>query len=671
VQNGVTRTLATALLAAAILGAKATDVSSEPTTLPGRSWEQCQGSDQAWVRRAILALTGRRSWSQAEVNAYEDVAREGAPSGHDASRPGATLSPGRRRVAEALMASDDFRLRWSDFLMDALHVVRREDKSQKNCYGSPAAAAVDDGSLARWVREHDATDKTPPVAGFKMRELLSSALELDDLSVVYRAHMFAMMSRPIYGANLDAVGRERSRRQDFAGVFDSVYVHRDLVCLACHNSEYSKTFDRDPEKSRAWPTPGLFERALFGSSSGRHASSEEAEKGTDFLRAHSMLRYEGVVDAKDKASPYGWDEKSCGGFGRPTTDPLLHVDTYFGAVQGDHASVWDLEASLHRGVDSLAAHGLVLGADGTIADADAAFAYLVAENIVDKVWAEVMGRGLTIANYFPRNRVQRDTLKSLTDRFVARHFSLKTLLLDIVSQPSFNLSPPSARCGDGPYPIPNLFDPWTISSDDPRLRGNGVGDGVFAISSRPLARSLHRAMQWPELPDYPTPATFEVAIGFFIKDADPGYRGLDFQGRLAWEGAYGACAPPTRGDAPDFIARLVELARATEGATVGDAVLALKDRLLGEPSVDPAGEEPLLEALLGDRLSSRELSGLDARLRKVCGVFVSSPQFMLAGTVPGDTRVVPKLTPPEHSYEASKGSLESLLSRTPAGNPEK
>jgi len=617
------------------------------------AWSACQASEQAWVRRAFLALTGRRAWGQAEVNAYEDLARGELPQGltGQSARPevfarfGATLSPGRRRVATALMLTDDYRLRWSDFLMDALHVVRIEDKSQKACYGDPSPSAFDDGSLAAWVKGHQATDvPSSHPARFTMHDLLSSALVSDDLSVVYRAHLFAMMARPMFGANLDATGRERSRRQDFGGIFDAVYIHRDLVCLGCHNSETSKTYDADPRKNRAWPVPGLFERALFGTSNG-----------------HSMLRVDGVVNEEDGTAPYGWDERSCGGFARPTADPLLHVDTYFASLRGDHASIWDLEAALHRGVDGLAAHGLRVEPDGSITDPDEAFAYLVAENIVDKVWSEIMGSGLTIANYFPRNSVERDTLKALTDDLIASHFSLRTLLSDILAHPAFNLLPPSAGCGGKPYAFPNLASPWTVSDQDPGKRGNSLGDALSPISARPLARSLHRAMEWPPLPEYPAPATFEQSLGFFLKDADSGTRGLGFQGRLAWETMYGACAPQSP---HDFVARVVDAAAGDQAATVADAVIALKDRLLGDPHLDPVDEVPTLEALVGGSLASRHLDGLEAKLRSVCGVFVSTPQFWLVGAVAPDSRIVPRLTPPEHSYAASMSNAVVLLRTT-------
>ena len=633
---------------------------------PVHTGEDCQSSDQAWIRRAIVAIGGRRAWGQAEINAYEDVVKGvRLASGEDPQKPapvGKDLDPARLLVANAMMAEDAYRERWSDFVMDALHTVRIETKSQEACYGPPSSTAVDDGAIAKWVRDNDSTAQTPPLPGFTMGDLLSSALQLDDLSVVYRGHLFAMMSLPIEGANVDFLAMERIRRQDFGAVFDSAYIHRDVVCLSCHNSELSVTHDDDPLKNRAWPVPGLFELSLFGSSNGKHSPDELSTKGPDDLRAHSMLRVADVVG--NGMLPYGWAGQ-CGSFTVPQAPDPLNIDTYFGSIKstaadptkGLRASVWDLEASLHRGVDLLAAHGLTRLPGDELADPDEAFAYLVAENIVEKAWDEILGTRLTIANYFARTAVQRDVLQALTDHFVAKHFSLKTLIFDILAHPAFNLKAPDEGCGLADYELPNLFDPWTKSDNDPLKRGNSPADGVFALSARPLVRSLHKAMEWPARPEFPgddDETSFQSAVGLFLKDADPGYRGLDFQGRLTWEATYGGC-PNLSGT--DFINKIVARAGDVPDATLGDGVLALKDRLLGEPAIEPTVEKPALEALLGAPLGSTNLGDLDAKLRTVCGVLVSTPQLMLGGIPPKDTRAVPKLTPADTTYQGTCGYL--------------
>ena len=643
---------------------------------PPRAWTECQASDQAWVRRAVLALDGRRTWGQAEVNALEDAIkalRAADPEAAATPTAGGDMETPKRLVARALMRESAFRERWSDFLLEALRINRIEGKSQESCYGPPNPNAIDDGSIAAYVRDNDSSSSAPPLHDFTMGQLLSSAIELDDLSVVYRANLFAMMHLPIGGANVGPEAMERIRRQNFGAVFSTTYIHRDLVCLDCHNSEYAVTYSPDPAHNRHWPVPGLFEAALYGSSDGRHPPEEAAEKGPDDLRAYSVFRYADVVTDAGGQRPWGW-AATCGRFQEPAIDDPLGIDAFFGSVRstpaapkrGVRASVWDLERALRRGVDRLAAHGLTRGADDTLEDADEALAYVVAENIVEKVWEEVMGHRLTLANYFPRTRIQRDVLMSLTERFVATHFSLKALLLDIVAHPAFNLKAPEEGCGAAPYELPNLFDPWTVVEADPGKRGNSPADAIHAISSRPLARSLHKAMRWPTVVEYPhseDQEAFEVAIGFFIKDGDPGFRGLDFQGRLTWESAYGACADLTFGS--DFVAQIVEAAQAESGATLESAILALKDRLVGEPSIDVA-ERAELEALVGP-LSAVGAAGLDQKLRAVCGVLVSSPQFMLGGIAPRDTREVPALTPAEISYDGTCAALSEALWSQGAG----
>jgi hypothetical protein len=623
----------------------------------GHEWTECQASDQAWVRRAIVALNGRKPWGQGEVKAFADMMAAIRQADLDAPPTGENLAPAREIVAQILMQEDAFRQRWGDFFRDALRVVRIETKSMRNCYGSPNVSMSDGGMLAAWVRDHDAIANDPPMPDFTMHELLDSALVLDDLSPVYRAHLFAMMSKPYIAANVGPLELERARRQNFGSVFERAYLHRDRVCLLCHNSEFAVTFDVDPTKNRHWPVPGLFERALYGASHALHPPEEAMTKGSDELRALSMLRHDGVVDPNG-TSPYGWNGDACGKFRAPAEDDPLGVDTYFGSIRstmneptrGLRASVWDLESALHRGVDRLAEHGLQRLSGDELADPDEAFAYLVAQNVVDQVWAEIMGQRLTIANYFPRTQIQRDILHRLTERFVASHFALKTLLFDILAHPLFNLKAPEEGCGLSAYEVPRILNPWSDAEQDANQRDNSPGDGVFALSPRPLRRSLHRALEWPDYDDYPLPGSeqvFQAAIGFFLKDAEPGFRGLDFQGRLSWEARYGACEALGPND---FITKIVTLAQATPGTTLGDVVIAVKDRLVGEPWIENTREKPLLVSLLASSLDDDKLTFLDVRARIYCGVLVSSPQFLLGGLVPRDTEQLPKLNLPQTSY---------------------
>jgi hypothetical protein len=343
-----------------------------------------------------------------------------------------------------------------------------------------------------------------------------------------------------------------------------------------------------------------------------------------------MFRVSGVVHEAGRA-PFGWDGGRCGTFERPSTDDPLGVDTYFGSVRGRRASVWDLESSLGRGVEALA---LTSGAGerANTNDPDAAFAYLVGLDIVEKVWVEIVGTNLTIAHHFPRTSVQRDVLQNLTDAFVGSRFSLKGLLLDIVTHPVFNLLSPSAGC-QAPYPLPRVFDAWTDVEALPEMRGNSLGDAVFPLSPRLLRRSLHRALGWPAYPEYPEAGTSEeslqLALGFALRNGEPGQRSLDFQGRLAWEATYGACMPL---GPDDFVASLAKTASNSPGSTVRDAFVALKERLLGSSAVSEL-ERARVEALIGVSLDSPVSLDLEGKLRMLCGVLIATPQFQLGGVV--------------------------------------
>src|SRR5690606_244172 len=262
-----------------------------------------------------------------------------------------------------------YRERWSDFVMDALRVARTGAKSLEQCYGSPSSLGFDGGALAAYVREHEATNADPPTPGFTMHELMRSALELDDISVIYRTHLFAMMSRQLTG-NASELEIELARRNDYGMAFEAAYTNRAQECLPCHNSEFSVT-------TSFWPVPGSFERELFGSASGVPASAGVS----GLVRSRSMFRVLGVVSPTGRA-PFGWDGTRCGAFEVPTQDDPLGVDTRFGSVRGQRASVWDLERALKRGFEMLAAQGL---ASGVTNDPDRAFATLVALSIVEKV----------------------------------------------------------------------------------------------------------------------------------------------------------------------------------------------------------------------------------------------------------------------------------------------
>ncbi|HEU5061424.1 MAG TPA: hypothetical protein VFU21_33090 [Kofleriaceae bacterium] len=694
-----------AVVLGALLGAACSGDPKEAPPDAGPSFLECAGSDQAFVRQAHLALLGRRPRSQAEVNVYADLMAEVRALGQapgDAGPVEGAPDP-RAVVVRALIDSDPdgFAERWGEHVMDALKVPRIEDQSQVACYGSSERAddeGIADGALAAFVRDNRPADGGDPVGkAFTMLDLLRSAIHLDDLSVVYRAHLFALVSRPIPAANVPPVQAELARREDFGLIFDAAYLNRDIVCLGCHNSSGSVTYSDDPALNRHWAMPGLFETAIYGAATGIAPE-----------RAHAPFRFDGFV-----ADPFGgggavrpWDwSPSCGRFNPSGLGPdPAEVDGRLASLTGDRLTVFELDAALRRGFETLAQDGLVIGEDGTIADPDAAMAYLVAASIVEGVWREVIGTPLTIANYFPRNEAARDVLVELTTAFIRNRFSLRELLVDITATPYFNRPPAEAGCEAEPYGMPAIYDPWVTTDPDESRRGNGPGDAIVPLSARVLLRATWAALEWRRPAYYAFPEesfgvescaelytcremdalcqdegacceaylatcvsaagepsaddmrAFERGVGVFLKQGERGFRGLDFQARLVFEDMFGACRNPAA--EPDFIARLVERATADPAITTFDLVAALKDRLVGEAGVSHeviagVSERAALEAMIGPlAASAAQVPDLDARARELCGVLVSSPQFLLTGMTAPDSTYVPRLTPDEASYGA-------------------
>jgi len=317
--------------------------------------------------------------------------------------------------------------------------------------------------------------------------------------------------------------------------------------------------------------------------------------------------------------------------------------------------------------------GLPLDGSFEPTDPDAALANLLAMNIVDIIWRELSGAGLTIANGFPRTAAAHDMLKVLSERLAASHFSLSALLLDILETPYFNALAPDAACGK-PYGLPPLFNVWTRDEPDPDHRANSPADGVHPLSARTLLSATYAGLGWPQseerfpalsLPDdrpvgrrnepgepqagnanppgeprpgrtnepLPPPpanpeALFQRDVGVFLSIASKGFRGFDLTARLTWEQRFGACAKPegVKTDALDVIFAKALAAK----ASLADVALALKDRLLDEPLLR-ADESALLASLLGTDLATPFKQTHEGALRLACGALLSSPQHLLAG----------------------------------------
>jgi len=633
------------------------------------TFDQCDGDPASFVRQAFLALDGRRPKSQGEVDVYVDLYKAATELGDEP----------RDVVARAIMNRPEFVDRWTDVLMDALHVQRINIQSEASCWDD-ALRATPTPALAMAIRDQRATGNGDG-SSFTMIDLAKSSLLLDDLTPIYRAQIFSLVSHPIPAANVPAVEAELARREDFGGTFDASFLHRDVVCLGCHTSTMSVTDSDDPEFDRHWPVPGAAELAVYGNATGVAAE-----------RAHAAFRVDDFVDA-GSSRPWSWSSR-CGSFATPTSvrDDIADVDGKLASLTGKRSTVYDLEGALGRGFAAL--RGNALPGDAAISDPDTALAWLVTLKMTEDIWKQATGTSLTIANYFPRNEAASAQLYSLATTFAKSGFSLKALLAAIVASDYFDRQPAEAGCGASPYIYPAVFDPWVTSDSDEARRKNGPGDAVTAVDARTLIGATSAALEWAaapggqRFPDFgegcensttcqqlngfcqgaqnaccqtyqnvcvmkgmfpSTEIPFQLGIGTFLRNSERGFRGLDFQARLAWEDRYGGCARPAW-VTQDFIDRLVASAAADPTALASDLVAALKDRLIGEPAIAEGAERDALTGIVG--ALDAPASGVSAaNLRRVCGALVESPQFLLQG-IAGRGGDAPKLTPATASYDA-------------------
>jgi hypothetical protein len=605
--------------------------------------------DEAFVRRLVPLMWGRTATSVNEVSVLVDV----------------LAASDREQLVRAMARSPEFVDAWQANLMDMTGVNRVGARANRGCYAESAGQA-DGPELARFVATHGARrDFGSP---WTMRDLARSAILADDLSPWFEADLFAHL---VWDNPVMNILETEAIRTNLAELFQRNYLHREMSCLPCHNSEASVTGSDDPEKDRTWEVPGYFEAALFGASEGEPLS-----------RLHGYFRRDGVIvgptqgtDEEDQpdydpqvTTPWGGVE-ICGEWGVPEDirADRLGLDAFFVHDAGDTPSIWDLEPLLRDGLDHLRGGELPGGVDAEVDGADA-FAGLLALSVGEKVWIEAFGFGLTLSHGFPRNQAQRDLLIHLANTWLGGDFSLVDVLVEVATHPYFSQNAPRDVVeSDTAYFLEPVFAPFAAEDEDPVRRSNSTADQVRRRSSRALLRSAYTALQWPPLPEFPVgvpgdlgriayedDAWVQQVLGLSVKDSASGFRTLDFQTLLAWESWFGACTNPLGEGADDWVDRLLA-AGVADGATAADVLSALKDRLLADPDLGDAGERAVLEDVLGAPLDARvegpALGEIGPAVRRVCGLWLSSPQFQLGGLPsPARAGTSPALTVPGSSW---------------------
>ncbi len=644
--------------------------------------------DTAFAQRLVPFMWGRRPISVREVEVLAAMAQ----------------SAGREALVRAMAQSPEYLTRWELFLKDALAAERHGFDASPACYGrslhpEPSTA------LAEHVRDNDA-DGAPFDQLWTMRDLMHSSLLLDDLSPIYRVHLLAQIGFALDDRNQPAaIGQRRKRAQRFL----ATYLNRQMLCLGCHNTEFSVTDSSDPLTDRHWPIGGLFEKVLFEDSFGRDIS----DLNRLFRRKNVVAGYfytqddmddQRIPEFKKGVTPWGWDE-SCGrlvAVDKVADDDNEQSTGWFMAPLADNASMWDLEMSFAVGFSELQAGPDPAAPDfDPSADPEQTLAYLVALNLTDQVWKAAFGHRLTLPHVYPRNVAQHEILRNLADTFVRGGYSLLDVLVAVTTHPYFNGALPGE--GESPRVYAAVFDPFVEPDLPPADRRNQPGDTIKRADARILLGSAYHAMGWPAVPEYllffmSDAAVAQRGAGVFLKTGDPGFPGISFQSALNWEALFSACADRSTDpecpltpildadlaqiatvcelcnsrdyacdwdarccdlpwdaycDGPggcdtgdprlidlrtfpkpsvpangDVITKLMELGG--DSATLGDGVAALKDRLINDPGLSDPDERAALEALVGKSLDT-PLAGAEDELRRACGVFLSTPQFMLTG----------------------------------------
>lgn len=332
-----------------------------------------------------------------------------------------------------------------------------------------------------------------------------------------------------------------------------------------------------------------------------------------------------------------------------------------------------------------------------------ATAFLLAERIVDNVWRQVFGYPLTIANYFPRNSSQRDALWNLSEySFVPNEWSLKELLIRLVTSNFFNRKAPTSSAASTPYRLPMLFDPWVEADPreppvsepgydpaaNPQVHNNAMSDGIHRYTAHNLLRSVHRALGWPAPQRFPPAAGYpdqalERAIGQFFTDSEAGFQTVDFQGLLQWENVHGVCDRTGIVPADWIDSVLAEVASFPDGGdplSVEDLVVLFRDWLLGDGHIGTvapvdvgATEQAALAGYFGVAsldTSASAVADLATKLRGLCGVLIETPQFWLAGLAPEGPGPEPRLrvcTAGPCSYQEVCESLEPAIESSISG----
>lgn len=600
--------------------------------------------DVGWVLQAVPVLLGRPVRSFGELK-FLTVA---------VSRYGQGV------VADALMSDPSFVDRWTGVLLDRLEVDREGPRAQSGCFGRPLLATNAQQATAAQIVLRTAragatlADSAPPAppGTYNMADVVRGSIVLDDAFPAYRGFLFTLVN------HRDPQADDEPR--NIGDHFTQVYLNKSATCLQCHNTTHNCSAASYVPGYSSWDTG---HEAHVGFTT-LGAGAPGTPPPIDPAWTSSF-----VVPTSGAVVPFaGWDAAGCGAFGPDVSVAMTGAS----ATLLPHAgNVWQLDAQLKDGyvavAQAVASRDIDTGV-GHSQEGRAIGAYWLAAAFTNDVWREVFGDPLTIPNFVYRNHDERGVDWSLAEQGVIQSgFSLKALLRRIVTSRYFN------RRVEATPRMPTVFEPF--QHPEGPYTADFSGDAVHRRSADLLFRMKAAALGWktsdgkpyvthfpsstdPASPRYPTHDDAQaMSLYLSTSAASPKTPIMSQIGMLGWEASAGRCEKPAA-IALDWIDGLVARATTTPGVTMGDAIEALRYRLLGrgmtnDPSTVPgvSSEALAIQTFLGGRpLTGTFASTADANttLRAVCSVFTKTPQFMLEGVMaepePMDFNAAPRLS---------------------------
>jgi hypothetical protein len=570
---------------------------------------------------------------------------------------------GRQVVMDLLMGEPEFIETWEHNLLRDMQLQRDGGRAQsEDCFGDLLGlpGGGDSGELASFIRDNPANSEYPGVDDFNMADVVHSALELDDLSVVYKAYMVPLV---IADGDLGAeiVGK----------AFNRTFLSRNLDCTECHNVQNG---------FKIKPIPIDLEPQVFG-------CTLCAGDGFDQSEIWSVFRQDITGDDAEEGQatfrPWGLHE-SCGTLATEFTDGSQ--PTVFAGLGGGYEGVEQLVDKFSAGVESIRSNGLSFSGgeyqEQELSPAQS-LVYMVSANMVEDVWEDLLGSPLSEAHYYPKDEAQRDMLRYLTESFIASDWSLKELISLIMVTGYANRRAPAQSLQEEPSVLAPIFDAFAGA--------NGQGELVFRYPPHTLFSHQRHSLGWPRWKPFPDDADYPNLdlnrdVEQYLSDGFAGASDWNFQSLLAWEATVASCERP--GGGTDWIDRLIlaiedfDADHPEDPLSVRDVVRTVKDRLIGDarisngpgsviddlenpdggiccapeppgdwqnpgggedPDIDDEGaptiegdtELEVLEAMFGTGLHNpaSSVGDLDLKVRRLCGTLLKSPQRLLSGIV--------------------------------------